>query len=278
MCCRDPVCSPSTLTARPVQRHLLRGQGPQAWEPDLTWALPWALLFFCLCHLVTGPLLPPHSAPPMRPSEPSVLSDPTCPVPTSRDLLPKFPPPLPRSLSTHLSLRVTGSSAPHQPPGPAKPPLTWGPSGPRYPFAPLAPRGEMSLFWKKRPCVTDAATVPPESSLGFHNVWGRGRGCTHVLSGVSSFSLVPLEAGVAFSALQVTRNTRSVGCRVPEQAYVLAGTQHRVSGRQQLAHVSRGRPAELLGWQGNSSTRGVLAVPFLHQLFYFKSASLRQFV
>lgn len=38
--------------------------------------------------------------------------------------------------------------------GPASPPPstptatspTWGPSGPRYPFAPLTPRGEMSLF------------------------------------------------------------------------------------------------------------------------------------
>lgn len=33
--------------------------------------------------------------------------------------------------------------------GPPATSPTWGPSGPRYPFAPLTPRGETSLFWKE---------------------------------------------------------------------------------------------------------------------------------
>lgn len=55
-------------------------------------------------------------------------------------------------------------------PNPTATSPTWGPSGPRYPFAPLTPRGEMSLFWKEmargqqeQPCAP-AALAPQSSS------------------------------------------------------------------------------------------------------------------
>lgn len=166
------------------------------------------------------PLLPtPHP----QPAPPTSVEAPTFPgLPQS--WLPKFP-----ASCTCCSLRVPGASP--TPPGRAPPALTGGPSGPRYPFAPLAPRGETSLFWKEtagvRPCVpprpllipkgTQPPPCPPLSGcrpqrwrpLLCHPV---SEGCTHVLSGVPGFALVPLEAGVAFRALQGTGSTWSVGC------------------------------------------------------------------
>lgn len=106
---------------------------------------------------------------------------------------------------------------------------TWGPSGPRYPFAPLTPRGEMSLFWKEmewgqqeQPCISVAqtpakllwslisslpfATVPASKAYRvgmLERVFPSPRP-TYILSWVSHFTLIPLEARVAFCALQET--------------------------------------------------------------------------
>lgn len=187
--------------------------GTQAWPCSSHW------------HPVTGHLL---CSPLNTPNEPlkvvhSLLSQLLKPQPSQafpRGWLPKFPASVP--------------GAPPAPPGPAPPALTGGPSGPRYPFAPLAPRGEMSLFWNETAGVTGTAMSPPLPHLlvpkgtqpppcpalsGCRPRRWRPRprhhtneGCTHVLSGVPGFTLISLEARVAFRALQVTGSTWSVGC------------------------------------------------------------------
>lgn len=119
--------------------------------------------------------------------------------------------------------------------GPPATSPTWGPSGPRYPFAPLTPRGETSLFWKemewgqREQPRTSAAHTPAQllrslrghlrPSLCHGSREQRPQGGmldrfvpsphpTYILSWVSGFTLIPLEARVALRALQ---ETTSVG-------------------------------------------------------------------
>lgn len=81
---------------------------------------------------------------------------------------------LPSCQRASLSQRPTSQVPAPTPPQPQDPrvpcpgwprPLTWGPSGPRYPFAPLTPGGEMSLFWKGTGPCHHRQPPPPDHLL-----------------------------------------------------------------------------------------------------------------
>lgn len=113
--------------------------------------------------------------------------------------------------------------------------LTWGPSGPLYPLAPLLPDGGGRVFWGKQhryhlPHLFLLLSPTPLQPPGLG---------THVLSRVPSFSLVALETRIALGALQVKDRlclSRAIQC-------CLQVLVQRFPGRQWPAcHSPQGSP------------------------------------
>lgn len=185
----------------------------------------------------------PHLPPPVHPPAPPVKAPASQAFPGHwLPKLPAGPPPLPRPQSPDVPCpaRHTRLKAFRAP----VPLCAFGATGRNVVVL------EGNSMSQAQPRARPPSPVP--RSLGGHRSWRprpagmlphSGEGCTHVLSRVPSFSLVPLEAGVAFGTLQVTGRHVVRGCRAPSGRVRVQGPA-----------ASSGRPAR---------PRGSLAVAFL---------------